>query len=97
MLLVSLTDYFSLPQTYPLTTPYIVTFHLVSGDLRGGNDKKYTVKKRNVVLTLLFALSKKAFLWLWPGQALAIGTGYDIFRKRRQGWSEVLAPLQEPG
>ena len=49
------------------------------------------------VLTLLFALSKKAFLWLWPGQALAIGTGYDIFRKRRQGWSEVLAPLQEPG
>ena len=28
---VSLTDYFSLPPTYPSTTPYIVTF--VSGDL----------------------------------------------------------------
>ena len=34
---------FSLPPTYPSTTPYIVTFHLISGDLRGdlrgGNDK----------------------------------------------------------
>ena len=28
----------------PATTPYIVTFHLVSGDLRGGNDKKKLLK-----------------------------------------------------
>ena len=30
---------FLLPLTYPSTTPYIVTFHLVSGDLWGGSDK----------------------------------------------------------
>ena len=37
-------DNFSLPPTYPSTTPYIVTFHLVSGDLRGGNDKNKLLK-----------------------------------------------------
>ena len=30
---------FPLPPTYPSTTPCIVTFHLVSGDLQGGSDK----------------------------------------------------------
>ena len=37
---VSFKDNFSLPPPYPsINYPNIVTFHLVSGDLRGGNDK----------------------------------------------------------
>ena len=52
----------------PLNYPYTVTFDLVSGDLRGGNNKKKTLEKRNVAYTLFFTLFKKAFFWLWPGQ-----------------------------
>ena len=59
---------FLLAPTYPSPTPYIVTFHLVSSDLRGGSEKIETLKKRNVGHTLLFALFKKAFLWLWAAQ-----------------------------
>ena len=59
---------FLLAPTYPSPTPYIVTFHLVSGDAPGRQRKNETLKKRNVGRTLLFALFKKAFLWLWAGQ-----------------------------
>ena len=55
---------FLLAPILPLNYPYIVTFHLVSSDLRGGNDKKKTDEKRNVAYTLVFALFKKAFFWL---------------------------------
>ena len=42
---------------------------LASGDLRGGSNKILKIlKKRNVGRTLLFALFKKAFLWLWASQ-----------------------------
>ena len=60
---------FLLAPTLPLNYPDIVTFDLVSGDLRGGNNKKKkTHEKCNVAYTLFFTLFKKAFFWLWPGQ-----------------------------
>ena len=55
---------FPLAPILPLDYPYIVTFHLVSGDLRGGNDKKKTHEKRNIAYTLFIPIFKKA----WPGQ-----------------------------
>ena len=42
---VSLTDYFLLAPILPLNYPYTVTFDLVSGDLRGGNNKKKKLMK----------------------------------------------------
>ena len=35
---------FLLAPNHPSTTPYIVPFHLVSGDLLGGNDKNKLLK-----------------------------------------------------
>ena len=58
---------FLLAPTLPLNYPYIVTFHLVSGDLQGGNNRNKLLKC-NVVYTLLFALFEKEFFWLWPEQ-----------------------------
>ena len=60
---------FLLAPILPLNYPYTVTFDLVSGDLRGGNNnKKKTHEKHNVASTPFFTLFKKAFFWLWPGQ-----------------------------
>ena len=48
--------------TLSLHYPNIVTFHLVSGDLRD-NDKKYTLEKCNVAYTPFFSALFLAMAW----------------------------------
>ena len=53
---------FLLAPTLPLNYPYIVTFHLVSGDLQGGNNRNKLLKMQCSIYSFIRPFWERIFL-----------------------------------